>query len=180
MLFPQICTLSPYGAKNGPFNQNRRKFPCLAILAFIAALALCACAPAKAPQTQTGDSANGDNYYLPALPELAPTSEAWRQESPFTEKELADFVRDVHSIQTMNALDTVNYLLRDRGWTRERLHYMDVKIARIVMAINSDNLESLSQAGPHYLPPSREEIFAVQKYYPALNNMLKAHGRAGD
>ena len=73
----------------------------------------------------------------------------------------------------MNERDTVNYLLRDRGWTRERLRYLDRKTALMITAINSGGLESLSQKGPYFLPPTREEIAAVQRYYPVLNNMLK-------
>ena len=91
---------------------------------------------------------------------------------------MARFVRDLHSIQTMNAKDTVNYLLRDRGWTRERLRYMDFKIALMITAINSGSLEALSVEGPWYLPPTREEIHAVQAHYPILNNMLEARARA--
>ena len=142
-----------------------------AALTLAIALVLCACAPAqKQPDATDADTAN---YYLPNLPELAPVSKAWRQEPPFTQKELAAFVRDLHNIQTMNAQDTTNYLLRDRGWTRERLHYMDRKTALMVTAINSGSLESLSREGAYFLPPTREEIAAVQKYYPVLNNMLK-------
>lgn len=180
MPFPKICSAPLLGAKNAPVTHSGPEFRLLAVLTLVAALLLCACAPAKAPQTGTDDLAKGAGYYLPALSELAPASEVWRREPPFTEKELAAFVRDVRGIQTMNARDTVDYLLRDRGWTRERLRYMDVKVAFMVMAIDSDNLASLSHAGPYYLPPSREEISAVQKYYPALSNMLKAQSRAGD
>ena len=135
------------------------------------ALVLCACAPSQ----KQHDIAYADvaNYYLPGLPELAPTTKAWLQEPPFTQKELAAFVHDLQSIQTMNEHDTVNYLLRDRGWTRDRLRYMDRKTATIVTTINSGGLESLAQVGPYVIPPTREEIAAVQKYYPVLNNMLK-------
>ena len=171
MLHKNSCAKA--GAKSSPASlfQAGWKFRTSAILAFAAAFALCACAPAQKPQNSTGE--NSANYYLPSLPELAPGSEAWLGGPPFTEKELAAFVRDLHSIQTMNEQDTVNYLLRDRAWTRERLRYMDRKTALTIMAINSGNLESLAQEGPYFLPPTREEIVAIQKYYPVLNNMLK-------
>lgn len=136
-----------------------------------ATLVLCACAPVQ--KEQNAAYANAANYYLPNLPELVPASEAWRQEPSFTQKEVGAFVRDLQSIQTMNARDTVNYLLRDRGWTQDRLRYLDRKTALLVTAINSGSLENLSQEGPYFLPPTREEIAAVQKYYPVLNNMLK-------
>ena len=140
------------------------------------ALALCACAATQPPRGAANARGTG-HYYLPALPALDPDSEAWRQEPPFSEQELAGFVRDLHNIKTMNPQDTENYLLRDRGWTSARLQYMDAKVARLVMAIDAENLESLSAAGPDYLPPSREEIYAVQKYYPVLSNMLKARAQ---
>ena len=139
--------------------------------------ALGACAPKETVRPGKTE-ARIVNAYLPDLPELAPPSDIWREEPPFTEKEVAGFVRDLHSIQTMNAKDTVNYLLRDRAWTRERLRYMDFKIALIVMAINSGSLEGLSVEGPYYLPPTREEIHAVQSHYPILNNLLEAKARA--
>ena len=142
------------------------------------ALALAACASKE--DTRPAVEVSADNAYLPDLPELAPTSGAWRNEPPFTEREVSRFVRDLHSIQAMNRKDTVDYLLRDRGWTRERLHYMDSKIALIVMAINAGDLESLSVEGPYYLPPTREEIHAVQAHYPILNNLLKARTQAGN
>jgi hypothetical protein len=151
---------------------------CLKRFVLAATLVLCACAPTT--QTGTSEAVENVNYYLPAIPELAPDSEAWRKEPAFTEKELGGFVRDLHNIQTMNAQDTVNYLLRDRGWTRERLRYMDTKVALLVMAMDSGNLEALSVAGPYHMPPDREEIFAVQKHYPILKNMLKAREPAGN
>ena len=144
------------------------------LLALVFALGACASKEAARPEGK----AETNNAYLPDLPELAPVSEGWRGEPPFTEKEVARFVRDLHSIQTMNAKDVVNYLLRDRGWTRERLRYMDFKIALMVTAINSGSLETLSVEGPGYLPPTREEIHAVQAHYPILNNMLEARARA--
>ena len=140
------------------------------VLVLILAFTACASKEAAQPAAKAG----AENVYLPDLPALAPASEAWRDEPPFTEKEVARFVHDLHSIQTMNAEDTVDYLLRDRGWTRERLRYMDFKIALIVTAINAGELESLSVAGPYYLPPTREEIHAVQAHYPILNNLLRA------
>ena len=142
------------------------------------ALALTACVSKEAARSAVASGVQ--NTYLPDLPGLAPASEVWRNEPPFTEKEVARFVRDLHNIQAMNAEDTVNHLLRDRGWTRERLHYMDSKIALIVMAINAGDLESLSVEGPYYLPPTREEIHAVQAHYPILNNLLKARTQAGN
>ena len=146
------------------------------LLAVALALAACASKEAVRPAAEPGV----DNAYLPDLPGLAPASEVWRNEPPFTEKEVARFVRDLHNIQAMNAEDTVNHLLRDRGWTRERLRYMDFKIALIVTAINAGELESLSVAGPYYLPPTREEIHAVQAHYPILNNLLKTENQAGN
>lgn len=139
---------------------------------------LAACTSKEAARPTVDGSVQ--NAYLPDLPDLAPVSEAWRDEPPFTEKEVARFVRDLHSIQTMNAKDTADYLLHGRDWTRERLRYMDFKIALIVMAINAGELESLSVAGPHYLPPTREEIYAVQAHYPILNNLLKNDNEAGN
>ena len=165
---PQYLRLK---AQDTLFFRDIRKFCIPAALTLAVALALCA----YASVSKERDAANADiaNYYLPDLPELAPASEIWRQEPPFKQKELAAFVRDLHSIQTMNERDTVNYLLRDRGWTRERLRYLDRKTALMITAINSGGLESLSQKGPYFLPPTREEIAAVQRYYPVLNNMLK-------
>lgn len=146
------------------------------LLALTLALAACVSKETARPTTQAG----AQKAYLPDLPELAPVSDAWRSEPPFTEKEVARFVRDLHNIQAMNAEDTAGYLLRDRGWTRERLRYMDVKVALIVTAINADKLESLSVEGAYYLPPTREEIHAVQAHYPILNNLLKTGNQAGN
>lgn len=146
------------------------------LLALVLALTACASKEAARPAAASGVQ----NTYLPDLPALAPASETWRNEPPFTEKEVARFVRDLHNIQTMNADDTVGYLLRDRDWTRERLRYMDFKVALIVTAINAGELESLSVAGAYYLPPTREEIHAVQAHYPILNNLLKAGAQSGN
>ena len=150
----------------------------LGLFVLAIALTLCACTPAK--QSTTREPAELVIFYLPPLPGLTPVSEAWRQEPPFTEEELRGFVRDLHNIQTMNTQDIVRYLLRDTGWTRERLRYMDVKVALLVMAIDSGDLKSLSVAGPYHLPPDRKEIFAVQKYFPILHNMLTANRRTDD
>ncbi len=159
---------------------HARRRPVVALVLLALALSIFACAPVKSPQPESNANSLSAVSYLPALPELNPNSEAWRNEPPFTSKEVSSFVRDLHNIQTMNAQDTVNYLLRDRGWTRERLHYLDTKIALLVTAINSGSLESLSVDGPDYLPPTREEIHAVQEHYPILNNMLKARDQAGN
>lgn len=121
-----------------------------------------------------------EHFYLPDLPALKPDSESWRAEPPFTEKEVGRFVFDVRSIETMNAAGATDYLLRDGGWTRERLRYMDVKLACIIMAINADNLSALSAPGPYHLPPTREELKAVQKYYSVLNSMLNARIQTGE
>ncbi len=121
----------------------------------------------------------GEHFYLPDLPGLAPGSEAWRAEPPFTEAEAGRFARDMQLIAAMNGADTESYLLRDRGWTRERLRYMDVRIARMITAINDGNPESLAASGEFPSPPAREEIQAVQKYYPVFNSMLKARLGSG-
>lgn len=160
------------------FSRNAGRLTPVAAGLLALTLALTACASKEAVRPPVEVDAR--NAYLPNFPELAPASETWRNEPPFTEKEVARFVRDLHNIQTMNADDTVGYLLRDRNWTRERLRYMDFKVALIVTAINAGELESLSVAGAYYLPPTREEIHAVQAHYPILNNLLKAEAQSGN
>ena len=152
----------------------------LIIYIFLSAALFSGCGGGAKNSAGRGNVATGEHFYLPGLPGLAPGSEAWRAEPPFTEAEAGRFARDMQLIATMNGPDTENYLLRDRGWTRERLRYMDFKIALIVTAINAGELESLSVAGPYYLPPTREEIHAVQAHYPILNNLLKTENQAGN
>lgn len=151
----------------------------LIIYIFLSAALFSGCGGGAKNSAGRDNVATGEHFYLPGLPGLAPGSEAWRAEPPFTEAEAGRFARDMQLIATMNGPDTENYLLRDRGWTRERLRYMDVKIARMIMAINDGNLESLAASGEFPSPPAREEVQAVQKYYPVLNSMLKARLGSG-
>lgn len=146
----------------------------LLVCVFMSAALFSGCGSGGKSSTGREDAALDEHFYLPALPALAPSSEAWSEEPPFTENEVKRFTRDMQIIATMNERDVAEYLLRDRGWTRERLRYMDVRVAHIVMGIATGRLESLSVPGARLPPPAREEIQAVQKYYPVLNSMLKA------
>ena len=149
-----------------------------ALLALFVLLAFSCAGQDPRPAPELTAAPHSLETYLPDLPELAPQSQAWRNEPPFTEKEIAGFVRDMQTIQTMNQKDTVAYLLRDRGWTVDRLNYVSVKTALMVTGISTHSLEALSQAGPYYFPPTPEEIHAVQKFFPILNNLLRARALA--
>lgn len=150
-------------------------------LVLAAAALLLSCADSRRPETrpEPGRALELPLSFLPDLPELRPGDAAWRNEPPFTDKEVERFVKDVQLVRTMNPADTVAYLLRDRRWTVERLYYLDVKLALLVTALNTSSLETLSQAGPYYLPPTPEEIQAVQRFFPILNNLLLARTLAG-